>query len=240
MQSNKLIATQTYYPDQQMKLAWSFFNPDASQIKINEAELVAIAAKVREKERKLIGQELHDNINQILFSAKLFAEMLNPADAGEAEIQQKTVTYVARAIEEIRKLAGEMVKPTHEEKGLVDSIRQIIDDIHFSTPIKIEFKHSKNIECLAHDKQITLLRIVQEQIKNVIKYSKASLVNIKIYFRNGKASLLIKDNGIGFDPKQAHNGIGLSNIYERAQSMNGVVNLQSSKGLGCTLSVAFS
>ena len=257
MKNNKFISAQMSYPilqknvcedvsqrvhfspghDQRLKLVWSFVNPELSKNKINEDELATIAARVRKKERKLIGQELHDNVNQILSTVSLFANMLRPADERDTEIRQKTIEYVAMAIEEIRKISWELVKPKQEEKGLIDSIRQVIDDIHFSTAIKIVFTHSMSIETLEQDKKITLLRIVQEQLKNVINYSKASMVNIKLRLRDGEATLFIKDNGVGFDPKLCHQGIGLSNIHERAQSHNGVVNLQSGKGSGCSLTV---
>ena len=221
-----------------LKLVWPLQQVAALQTRVSKEEIAAIVAGAQEKERKLLGQELHDNVNQILSTVRLFIEMLHPADARDTEIRQKTVEYVALAIEEIRKISGELVKPKQNDKGLLDSIQQIIDDIHFSTPIRIVFKYNKGIECLNPDKKITVLRIVQEQLKNVLKYSKATLVNIDLHSRNEKVSLVIKDNGIGFDPEQTRQGIGLFNIKERAQSHNGFADLQAAEGCGCTLSVS--
>lgn len=221
----------------QLTLVWPFIHPDRSQNRINEEEIAAMVAGVKENERRLIGQELHDNVNQILSTVILFTEMLRPADARDMEIRQKAVEYARTAIEEIRKISRQLVMPGQREKGLVDNIRQIIDDIHLSTSIKIVFEYSGNIECLTSGKKVALLRIVQEQIKNVIKYSKASLVNIELHLSDGNTSLLIEDNGVGFDPKLCRQGIGLSNIYERAQSHNGVVDLRAAKGFGCSLTV---
>ena len=254
MKDNKLIPVQMYQPgygDNSAQYAWSIFPGNNSPLKLiwplqnatlqnlaSEGEIAAMVADVQEKERKLIGQELHDNVNQILCTVKVFIEMLHPADARDTGLRKKTVEYITMAIEEIRKISWELVMPRQKEEGLVDSIKQIIDDIHFSTQIRIVFEFNRNIECLSQDKKITLLRIVQEQLNNVVKYSQASLVNIDLHSRNDGASLIIKDNGVGFNPEQKRQGIGISNIYERVQSHNGSVNLQAAKGCGCTLSIS--
>ena len=255
MKDNKLIPVQMYqlgYGDNNAQHTWSIFpGNNKSTLKqvwplqnatlqnlISEEKIAAIVADVQEKERKLIGQELHDNVNQILSTVKLFIEMLHPTDAREIGIRKKTVEYIKMAIEEIRKITRELVVSGQKEKGLVDSIKTIVEDIHLSTGIKIIFNCNKNIECFNPDKKLTLLRIVQEQLNNVIKYSQASLVNIDLHSQNDGISLIIKDNGVGFNPKQTRKGIGISNIYERVQSHNGYVNLQAAKGCGCILSIS--
>lgn len=244
MESSNSLPLQALHPHllpgtgKQLQRLWSFLTQTNSPHEYNEETVAALMAKVQEKERKLIGQELHDNVNQILLTVKLFLEMQQPADAKEEWIQKKTVEYVLMAIDEIRKISWEMVQPTLEEKELVDSILQIIDDIHFATPVKIIFNHSKNIERLSSDKKTSLLRIVQEQIKNIIKYSEATRVNIDITLRKGQVTLTIEDNGIGFDPKETRSGIGFSNIGDRTLSHKGVMVVQSAKGCGCTLTVS--
>jgi two-component system sensor histidine kinase UhpB len=205
---------------------------------ISETEMAAVVALVKQKERKEIGQELHDNVNQVLSMVRLFAEMLKPADEQDEEIKKKILDYVSMAIDEIRKTSWDLVMAKQEDKGLVENVQQIVDNVHFSTPIKIIFKYGRNIECIAADKKNSLLRIVQEQIKNVIDYSKATLVNINLHIRKGNAVLLIKDNGIGFDTRQNHQGIGHYNIYERARSHNGVAHIQTKEGKGCMLTVS--
>ena len=91
--------------------------------------------------------------------------------------------------------------------------------------------------CWARVKKVTLFRIVQEQLKNIIKHSQASKVDIYLENKEGNTQLMIKDNGIGFDTKQTHSGIGLSNIYERTRFYNGTVDIQTSPGNGCTIVV---
>jgi len=71
--------------------------------------MAALLANVKHQERKWIGQELHDNVNQILTTTKLFIEMLNPSQVRDQAIKEKTISYVMLAIEEIRRISRELV-----------------------------------------------------------------------------------------------------------------------------------
>jgi signal transduction histidine kinase len=207
------------------------------EIITKQKEISELVIQGQERERTRIGHELHDNINQILTTIKLFMEMINPAKEDEKEIKKKVVDYLLTAIEEIRKLSKELVVPRLKENGLVESIRSLIDDIHIAQVMKISFTHDFDNELLNAGKKVTLFRIVQEQLKNILKYSQASEANIYLQCKNGEVQLTIKDNGVGFDPAHTYQGIGLSNIHERTKFYNGFVNIQSAKGQGCTLTV---
>lgn len=202
-----------------------------------QKEISETVIRVQEKERSRIGHELHDNVNQILSTCKLFVDMLTPSSTQEKELKTKSLEYIMLAIEEIRKLSKELVVPQLLGNGLVGSIKGLLDDIQISTNIKIRFTHDNEIDLLSSGKKVTLFRIVQEQFKNILKYSQAKQVDIYLQSRDNKAVLMISDNGIGFDTKQASSGIGLSNIHERARFYNGEVSIESSKGNGCVLTV---
>jgi signal transduction histidine kinase len=120
---------------------------------------------------------------------------------------------------------------------LADSIRILIDDILFADVIKIKFTHDHEADLLSTGKKVTLFRIVQEQIKNILKYSQAKNAEIYLYSKNGIVTLIIKDDGIGFDPAQTRRGIGLSNIFERTRFYNGTVSIETSHGQGCTMTI---
>ncbi len=203
-----------------------------------QKEISEAIIRAQEKERTRIGHELHDNVNQILSTTKLFVDMLTPASKDEKEIKGKSVEYLLMAIEEIRKLSKELVVPQLKEKGLVDSIQVLIDDIHLSNVMKIKFVHDLENDLLAPAKKVTLFRIVQEQLKNILKHSQANKVDIHLQNKDGNTQLVIRDNGVGFDARQTHRGIGLSNIYERVRFYNGEADIQTAPGKGCTLVVA--
>jgi signal transduction histidine kinase len=202
-----------------------------------QKEVSEMVIHVQEKERTRIGHELHDNVNQILSTTKLFVDMLVPDNNDQKKIKEKSLQYIMLAIEEIRKLSKEMVVPQLKEKGLITSIQALIEDIHLSTPVKIKFLHDQENDLLSSGKKVSLFRIVQEQLKNILKHSKAKCIDICLQTKDNYIQLVIKDNGVGFDSSKTHRGIGLSNIYERTRFYNGDVVLQTKPGEGCTLKV---
>jgi PAS domain S-box-containing protein len=202
-----------------------------------QKEISETVIRVQEKERTRIGHEMHDNVNQILSTTRMFVEMITPANKEEENLKAKSIEYLLTAIEEIRKLSKELVVPQFKEKGLVDSIHSVIEDIQLTSPLRIRFIHDHENDILSPGKKMTIFRIVQEQLKNILKYSKAKQVEICLHGRNEEIQLVIKDDGIGFDPKQMHKGIGLSNIHDRTRFYNGVVDIVSSPGKGCILTV---
>ena len=200
-----------------------------------QKEISETVIRVQEKERTRIGHELHDNVNQILGTVKLFVDMLTPSQKEEKALKEKSIQYLLSAIEEIRKLSKELVVPEINERGLIDNIKRLIDDVHLSTAIKVKFTHDMENDLLTPGKKITIFRIVQEQMKNILKYSKAKEVDIFLQCKGDDLQLIIKDDGIGFDPKQTSRGIGLSNIHDRTRFYNGTVDIQTATGQGCTL-----
>ena len=196
--------------------------------------------RVQEKERTRIGHELHDNVNQILSTTLLFVDMMNAENKEQRNIKDKSLEYLRLAIEEIRKVSKELVVPQLKEQGLADSIQVLIDDIHLAHKIRIKFAHDLDTDLLSSGKKITLFRIVQEQIKNILTHSKATTAEILLYAKNSNVYLVVKDNGVGFDSTKTHRGIGLSNIYERVSFYNGNVDIQTAGGKGCQVTVTIS
>jgi PAS domain S-box-containing protein len=191
----------------------------------------------QEQEHTRLGREMHDNVNQILSTIKLFASMLTASNKKEKDIKQKTIEYTMLAIEEIRKLSKEMVAPQLDGGTLAEHIQKIIDDIELSTKLKIKFTYDTENELLSPGKKLALFRIVQEQIKNILKYSKADHVEILLQGKREDVQLIILDNGIGFDVRKSNNGVGLASIKDRVKFYNGLVEIKSSPGEGCLLNI---
>lgn len=203
-----------------------------------QKELSETVIQVAENERTKIGHELHDNVNQILSTAKLFVDMLQCATADQQVIKDKSNDYLAMAIEEIRTLSRELVAPQLKEEKLGDSIRLLVEDIEMAHDMTIRFTGDIALETLSQGKKVTIFRIVQEQLKNIIKHSQATCTTIDLQHVDGNALLTIADDGQGFDPEQTHRGIGLSNIYERTKFYNGRVDIRAAVGKGCTITVS--
>jgi signal transduction histidine kinase len=193
--------------------------------------------KAQEQERTRIGHELHDNINQILASGHLYLDGLNRDTANFQEIKDKTKEILQLAIEEVRILSKAMVLPDLKKGGLVTSIEDLVNDLRFGELFDVEFTHSEVsvLEEMDQAKKVTLFRIIQEQTRNIIKYSKATKVKIALSTGVGQVQLEIRDNGVGFDQGNTHRGLGLANIFERTRLYDGNAILGTSPGKGCCI-----
>ena len=112
--------------------------------------------------------------------------------------------------------------------------------IKLATAINITYKiDNENTNALANIQQLNVYRIIQEHLNNILKHAEAKNVNINIQYENNEATLLIRDDGQGFDVTVRRKGIGFNNIQSRAELLNGKMNVISKPGKGCLLVVNF-
>ena len=207
------------------------------QQKLKQKQITQAVLQAQEKERKGIGEELHDNINQILATARLFLSSAS-REFGTDYIA-KSQEYISMAMEEIRKLSKALITPAFIKNGLKPSIEELIAVTMSAKQIDISTKIDLSCEeCLNEGLKLSIYRIVQEQLNNIIKHAEASAVVIQINMQDDLLSLSINDNGKGFDTSLRRKGIGITNINSRAELYNGKVEIDSGPGRGCTLSVA--
>lgn len=201
--------------------------------------VVASIVRAREDERTRIGHELHDNVNQILTSANLYLSVLKRDCAEFKDLIGKTMEIVQLGIEEIRKLSRNMVNDDMKQEGLVRRTHKLVEELEGSGMFNIRFEHSEPsaVEWIDDYKKITLFRIIQEQMKNIITYSHAHTIRISLFCGADQLRLQITDDGVGFDLATKGEGLGLSNIYRRVESYKGRVLVDTAPGKGCTLIV---
>jgi two-component system sensor histidine kinase UhpB len=192
----------------------------------------------QEKQKEEIGKELHDNINQILASVKLF---IDTAISNEDMIDEMLVMSkqnIMHAITEVRKLSHSLVPPSLGDHGLVDAVKELIDELNIIGLFNITLS-TGNFDEAAIDgnKKLMLYRIVQEQSNNIIKYAEAQQVSVTLNITGSGLVLLIADDGVGFDMTTKSKGIGLKNIDSRVAYYSGNMQLHSAPGKGTTLEV---
>ena len=213
------------------------------ELNLQKQQLIEAVLNAQEQERKKIGAELHDNINQVLTAIKLNLGLaLELPSDDRVVLITKAMNSVMTAIEEIRKLSRSFISSGNlKELGLVDSIEELINDITAVTKINIHLKADDLKEdTLSEEQKITIYRITQEQLNNILKYADASSVTICLQATSEQIHLLIADNGKGFDPSTRRNGIGITNMISRAELFNGKVKIESSPGNGCLLEVVLN
>lgn len=203
---------------------------------INKATIEA-----QEKERNRISAELHDNVNQLLMSAKLHIGVGQMRPENQDEMLSKASQYVLMAVEEIRNLSKTLNSHILHVVGLKKCITEIANNMKLAAELEVTVDVIDDLEnLLNNEQQLMIYRIVQEQSNNILKYAEASEVFISIRTFDQKIELLISDNGKGFNKKeQKAKGIGFINIFNRVDAHNGKVTITSSPGNGCLLEVLF-
>ncbi|MFS0781120.1 GAF domain-containing sensor histidine kinase [Bacillus sp. 1P06AnD] len=187
------------------------------------------------EERYRLSGDLHDSVNQLLFSINLLAKAGGGMERREdlratlADIQG--IAQVAQ--EEMKELVWHLRTPILE-RGVLPALK------HYGRTIGVDvtgFTSGENQ--LNNDIQKTLFRIGQEGINNVKKHSGTQSVDVGLSIKNGQAVMNLSDNGCGFDPKLINykESIGIENIKHRASRLNGKAEFFSRVGEGTTLSV---
>ncbi len=215
---------------------------DLIEERLNHKNLLAIEVfNAQEGERKKIGEELHDNVNQLLGVVKLYLDhaLVNPAS--KDEMLKKSSSYVMEVINEIRGLSRSLISPTLKDIGLVASIRELIESIQQIKNIEInlfidDFDENK----LSEMKKLMVYRIMQEQLNNMLKHSRAEHVQIEIRQTTNTVHIEVEDDGVGFEVSKCNSGLGLKNIRHRLELINGNMHIVTAPGEGCKIEVSFS
>jgi PAS domain S-box-containing protein len=210
----------------------------AMQHRLKQQQITEVVLGAQERERFELGQELHDNINQILATSKLYLDVAIEEREPRIELLTKSRNNIGMAIEEIRRLSKELITPSLNDLGLIQSIKELIRSIQMVKKMKIRLSITGLDENgLLPEQKINVYRIIQEQLNNILKHAQASSVAIDLNKQREQIRLRVEDDGKGFDPRARRNGVGLSNIISRAELYNGKVEIDSAPGKGCRLEV---
>ena len=203
-----------------------------------QKEITAAILTAQENERAAIGRELHENINQLLSVAKMYVLMAAKDKKNKPVLLKDSSILLQNAMEEIRKISKHLIIPDRHFIGVFGNIRNLITDLKKVHTMKITFLTGGVTEEILDDKmEINIFRIVQEQINNIVKHSEATKVSIKLSKEKNEITLLINDNGKGYDAGDKIKGVGLRNIMSRAELCNGKAEIESSPGNGFQLKV---
>lgn len=209
------------------------------QEKTSRREIVKSIIQTQEKERRELSVELHDNVNQMLASCKLMLEVAIENGSNAKMLTEKSYQSIQTVINEIRRISHDLNPSALVDVGLMEAIEQLIEKINLAGKINVRFITDKRKYTyrLTDDDKMAIFRIVQEQLNNILKHSKATAVTIKLELTEELIKLCIKDNGVGFDLAKCRKGLGLRNIYNRVEYYGGVINIESSIGSGCEMCI---
>lgn len=205
-----------------------------------ERDVLLASIEGQEKERNEIARELHDNINQLLASSKLLLENYRKVSGKDDPGLNQSISLLDNAIKEIRKLSGSLLSHRSLEMGLVQAIQELAAMVSTAGKISIQVNASENVEdLLSENQKLSVYRIVQEALNNVLRHAKANKVLIDLKGDGKEVLLSIADNGNGFDGQDRSLGIGLKNIQFRAHVLQGRLDIITAAGDGCTILIRF-
>ncbi|MGZ8539077.1 MAG: PAS domain S-box protein [Chitinophagaceae bacterium] len=202
-------------------------------------QIIEAIINAQEKERIELAYELHDNVNQILSSSKLMLEVAAEKPGLSKDFTKRGLGHLQEAINEIRKISHNLTPASLRDISLEAAVEDVVQTINATGKLKIKYsdKTATIKKDLAPEKQLAILRIIQEQFNNILKHADASEATISIEADEHLLLLEIADNGRGFDPSTTKKGLGLNNMFNRVAHYNGLIELISSDGKGCTLQV---
>jgi PAS domain S-box-containing protein len=199
---------------------------------------------LREDERAKVARDLHDEMGSLLVALKMrvawLASQLSSAKPLLREEAGHISALVADAIHSMHQTVKELRPNLQEGFGFAATVEDYVGKFQQRTGIECTLTLPDEELDLDANQSVTLFRILQESLNNVAKHSQASEVRIRFIEKNKSLSLLIEDNGVGFDPAvHKDQSFGLLGIRERALMMGGKTRISSAPGKGTRVSVTF-
>jgi two-component system NarL family sensor kinase len=210
----------------------NLFNARLINIKANyDKELLKTQLEIQEDTFQYISREIHDNIGQFISLAKLQLNTLNIRDTHLATQRiNDAVDLLTRALDELRDLSRSLSSEIIHNGGLTRAMDQLIIQLQKLSVFEVAYELKGDYQFLDEQKEIFILRILQEAVNNVIRHSGASHLRISLTYENNSLIMAVYDNGKGFDTAMIgseKNTSGLINMRRRAKMINAHFHVES-------------
>ena len=210
---------------------------------MHEHEIDAINSMLegQEKERDRVAKDLHDHLGGMLSAIK---HQLGSVGTDVLDARQDQGAHYAKmhsmldeAVGEVRRISHDMLTVTLSRFGLDKALEDLCDSVRVKGKLDVELRHFGTERRMGRTLEIAVYRIVQEAISNMLKHADATELSVDVTRGPGRVSVIVHDNGKGFDPRTPGTGIGLENMRQRAASIGAVLRVESTPGKGTSISV---
>ncbi|ADU31874.1 sensor histidine kinase [Evansella cellulosilytica] len=197
----------------------------------------------QEEERKRLSREIHDGPAQMMANVMIRSELV------ERVYVDKGIDEALKEIHDLRKMVGDSLAEVRriiydlrpmalDDLGLVPTLKRYLKHMEERTKTIITFKSLGKERRLPTDLEIALFRFVQEAVQNANKHASATRIDVKLELTANKALVIIKDDGIGFNPNEKKEGsFGLLGMRERVNMLDGEIGIDSKAGAGTLIMV---
>ncbi len=200
---------------------------------------------VREQERKMIAQDLHDSIGGKLTGIKYSLEKIVASLEPHSQLQDPmsdSVEAVRSTIEEVQRLTKNLHPSVLDDLGLIAAVRGFCREFQgYYTTITVQTTFDLDEGMVPESQKILIYRVLQEALNNVAKHSNARKVQVVLKGRPSHTELVVQDDGQGFDPQAvsepllADVGMGLASMKERTELFHGSLEIRSQRGEGARI-----
>ncbi len=197
----------------------------AIKLRFQEERLASII-EGQEQERSRIAKELHDGIVQDLTVLKL--------EFSNANLDNKLSENLDKITKEVREISYQMMPVTLRELGLINALEELFHRSFSKNGMAYEFEYFNYEVRLSEKIEVSVYRICQELINNVLKHAGANRVSVILRKTEKQLTLIFEDNGKGFNPEISKQGIGLASLNSRIEFLNGNIEIDSSEQKGTT------
>ena len=217
---------------------------DITERKRSEEALRKLGGRLieaQEEERIRIARELHDDVCQRLALLEIELERIKydpELQRPELQYDMDRVTRLTKEIgSDLQSLSHELHSSKLEILGTAAAMKSFCADFSRQHNLKIEFTSSNVPLPLSREVSIGLYRVLQESLHNAVKHSRMRCLAAQLRGENGSVELLVRDDGIGFDPGTATcgQGLGLISMRERINLLNGTLSIESRPMRGTTI-----
>lgn len=207
-------------------------------------EINQLKAQVRgeEQERERIARELHDNIAAQLWGIKLNVDNIQQLNKQNDNYEKLASVFqqLTDAAQDVRKTAHNLMPDLLLEEGLATAIASLCEKTGKNTQLEVDFQEYGVLPRLDKEIELSIYRMVQELIQNVLKHATdATLMLVQLSCAGTMLNITVEDNGIVFNTKDKTDGTGLQQIRKRVSSLKGYFDLQNRPGKGTTAYLEF-
>lgn len=205
-------------------------------LKEQEISLLETEVLAQQTERKKLAKDIHDNLGSYLATLKYQHEVVKPTGDNPDLLAHYSTTskLIAEACSEVRAISHQMSTGADFQFSLIPAINELITRIHTTEQFEVHFYHFPETVQLEREMALSLYKIIQELLSNTLKHASATRVELQINQDEEEISVILEDNGCGFDVQSMRTGIGLTNLVERIAQYNGKVDINSTLQNGTT------
>ena len=215
---------------------------DVTAERSKELSVMNAVLQGQEQERKRLGAELHDGIGQVLSAIALQVSQIR-----EEILEEDVKTIITdltslnqnlqEAIREVRNISHDLMPEVLESFGLKEAINQICTNLQHRSGINVMFNHVDLDKRYSQQIEVNVYRVAQELLNNIQKHASCSKVFVSLINHGDSINFTVEDDGVGFNIEEASDGIGLSNVISRINSISGQIDIESSENSGTLVNI---